>query len=53
MKNFLLTQSTEYDCGPVTLVNAMRFLFDREEIPPALIRAIWLYANDTYNEQGQ
>lgn len=53
MKNFLLTQSTEYDCGPVTLVNAMRFLFEREEIPPALIRAIWLYANDTYNEQGQ
>lgn len=53
MKNFLLTQSTEYDCGPVTLVNAVRFLFEREEIPPALIRAIWLYANDTYNEQGQ
>ena len=53
MKNFLLTQSTEYDCGPVTLVNALRFLFEREEIPPALIRAIWLYANDTYNAQGQ
>ncbi len=53
MKNELMTQSTEYDCGPTTLVNAMRFLFDREDIPPALIRAIWLYANDTYNAQGQ
>ena len=31
MKNFLLTQSTEYDCGPVTLVcdsflNVRKFL---------------------------
>ena len=53
MKNVLLTQTTEYDCGPTTLVNALRFLFEREDIPPALIRTIWLHTNDTYDERGQ
>ncbi len=32
MKNLLIYQSTEYDCGPTTLTNAIRYLFDREEI---------------------
>ena len=53
MKNFLITQSSEYDCGPTTLINALRFLFDRDRIPPALVRTVWLHTNDTYNEQGQ
>jgi len=52
MKNDLIYQSTEYDCGPTTVVNAIRFLFDRGEIPPALIKGIWNYCNDTYGEQG-
>ena len=34
MKNLLIYQSTEYDCGPTTLTNAIRYLFDREEIYP-------------------
>lgn len=53
MKNLLIYQSTEFDCGPTTLVNAVRYLFEREEIPPALIKGIWIYANDTFNEQGE
>ena len=53
MKNPLRYQMTEYDCGPTTLVNALRFLFEREDIPPALIRTIWLHTNDTYDERGQ
>lgn len=52
MKNMLCYQSTEYDCGPTTIVNAIRFLFKRQEIPPALIKGIWMYCNDTYNDQG-
>ena len=52
MKNMLISQSTEYDCGPSTITNAVRFLFQREEIPPALIKGIWLYCNDTYDTEG-
>ena len=47
MKNVLNYQSTEYDCGPTTILNAIRFLFNRQEIPPALVKGIWLYCNDT------
>ena len=53
MKNALIYQSSDFDCGPTTLTNAMRFLCEREEIPPALLRGIWHYCNDTYNEQGE
>ena len=34
MKNLLNYQSSEYDCGPVSLTNAIRYLFDREVIYP-------------------
>lgn len=53
MRSILNYQSSEFDCGPTSLTNAIRFLFDREEIPPALLRGIWQYCNDTYNEQGE
>ena len=53
MKNLLSYQSTEYDCGPTTLINAIRFLFQREEIPPELIKTIMLYCLDGYNEIGE
>lgn len=53
MKNPLSYQSTEYDCGPTTLINAIRFLFRREEIPPELIKTITLYCLDGYNESGE
>ena len=33
MKNPLHYQLTEYDCGPTSLLNAISFLFEREEIP--------------------
>ena len=35
MKNPLHYQLSEYDCGPTSMHNAMSFLFEREEIPPA------------------
>ena len=53
MKNLLNYQSSEYDCGPVALTNAIRYLFDREVIYPDIIKYIMLYCLDSYNEQGE
>ena len=53
MKNVLNYQSSEYDCGPTTLTNALRFLFERCDIPPELLKAIAVYTLDAYNEQGE
>ena len=30
MKNYLNYQSSEYDCGSVSITNGIRYLFDRE-----------------------
>lgn len=53
MKNILNYQTSEYDCGPTTLLNAIRYLFEREEIPPDIIRAISIYTLDEYNQEGE
>lgn len=53
MKNLLNYQSSEYDCGPVSLTNAVRYLFDREVIYPDIIKYIMLYCLDSYNENGE
>lgn len=53
MKNFLIYQSSEYDCGPISLINGIRYLFEREEILPDVIKFIMLYCMDTYNEAGE
>ncbi len=53
MKNPLTYQTTEYDCGPTTLINAISYLFNREEIPPDVVKAIMLYCLDGYNKQGE
>ena len=34
MKNPLHYQISEYDCGPTSMLNAIIYLFDRDEIPP-------------------
>lgn len=52
MKNPLHYQFTEYDCGPTTMVNAIGYLFEREEIPPDIIRTIQLYCLDTVGSDG-
>ena len=43
MKIPLHYQVSNYDCGPTSLVNALNVLFEREDIPPELIRNIMLY----------
>lgn len=53
MKNLLNYQSSEYDCGPVSLTNAIRYLFDREMIYPDIIKYIMLYCLDSYNDMGE
>lgn len=53
MKNLLNYQSSEYDCGPVTLTNAIRYLFEREAIYPDIIKYIMLYCLDSYDEAGE
>ena len=53
MKNLLNYQTSEYDCGPVSILNGIRYLFEREEIFPDLIKFIMLYCMDTYNEAGE
>lgn len=52
MKNPLRYQITEYDCGPTSLLNAVSFLFEREEIPPEVVRNIMLFCLDSYGVDG-
>ena len=53
MKNDLICQSTEYDCGPTCVTNAMRYLFEREEIPPVVMKHIWTMGIDTFATGGE
>lgn len=52
MKNPLHYQQTEYDCGPTAMLNAISYLFEREEIPPEILRNIMLYCLDCYGAEG-
>ncbi|MDR1463937.1 MAG: peptidase C39 [Oscillospiraceae bacterium] len=53
MKIPLHYQRTEYDCGPTSLLNALSFLFGREEIPPDILRYVMMYTLDCYNDKGE
>lgn len=46
MKISLKYQNTKYDCGPTSLVNAFAYLFEREEFPVSLLKAIYKYTLD-------
>lgn len=52
MKTPLRYQITEFDCGTVSLINCIIFLFERHEIPAELIKAISTYTLDCYDEHG-
>jgi len=52
MKTPLRFQVTEFDCGTISLLNALSFLFERNEIPAELIKAIHRYTLDCYDQQG-
>ena len=52
MKVPLRFQVTEFDCGTVSLLNAFSYLFERDEIPAELVKAIHRYTLDCYDEYG-
>lgn len=47
MKTPLSFQITEYDCGPTSLLNALRYLYNRQEIPVEIIKEIY---KDTWDK---
>jgi hypothetical protein len=53
MKNPLSYQSTEYDCGPTSMLNAINYLFHRKDISPDVIKSITMYCLDSYNRKGE
>lgn len=46
-------QLTEYDCGTTTLLNALRYLFDRDEIDPEVIRFVIQFTLDNSDQSGE
>ena len=52
MKVPLRFQITEFDCGTVSLLNAFSYLFDRKEVPAELVKVIYSYTLDCYDEYG-
>lgn len=46
-------QVSEYDCVPTAIVNAISYLFHRKEIPPMVIRHIYLYCLDTVSRDAR
>ena len=52
MKVPLRYQNTEYDCGTTSFVNALAYLFEREEIPIELLKSIYKYTLDVESKDG-
>ncbi len=52
MKIPLHHQLSDYDCGPTSMINAIGFLFERETVPPEIVRNIMLYTLDCYSQDG-
>ncbi|MFZ3131747.1 MAG: hypothetical protein WA125_11750 [Desulfosporosinus sp.] len=46
-------QISEYDCVPITFLNALNYLFERKEIPPEVLKTIMLYSLDTFDKKGE
>lgn len=53
MKTPLSYQISEYDCGPISLLNAVSYLFPRNEISPDLTKFIHMYCLDGFNGSGE
>lgn len=52
MKIPLRYQVSEYDCGTISLLNALSFIIKREEIPAIFLKKIFKYTMDTKDENG-
>ena len=53
MKTPFSYQATEYDCVPTTFINALQYLFHRDEIPPVVIQKIMMYSLDKVGSNGE
>jgi hypothetical protein len=53
MKTPFRLQVSEYDCVPTTFINGISVLFDREKIPPDVIKQIYHYTLDTVDKVGR
>ena len=52
MKVPLRYQNTEYDCGTTSFVNALAYLYDREDVPVELLKAIYKFTLDVEGRDG-
>lgn len=52
MKVPLRYQNTEYDCGTTSFVNALAYLYEREEVPVELLKSIYKYTLDVEGKDG-
>ena len=52
MKTPLRYQVTRHDCGPTSMVNALMYLFEREEIHPELLQYITAVTIDRDHGKG-
>lgn len=52
MKVPLRYQNTEYDCGTTSFVNALAYLYDREDIPVELLKQIYRLTLDIKGPGG-
>ena len=52
MKVPLRYQNTEYDCGTTSFVNALAYLYDREDVPVELLKAIYRFTLDVEGLDG-
>ena len=53
MKIPLRYQITKVDCGPTSFTNAISYLFEREEVPAEVLKAIYNYTLDMYGKSGK
>lgn len=53
MKIPLNYQYSEYDCVPTTFLNALRFVFDKKDIPPEIIKQVYTFTLDTFSLKGE
>ena len=52
MKVPLRYQNTEYDCGTTSFVNALAYLYDREDIPVELLKSVYKFTLDVVGKDG-
>lgn len=53
MKLPLQYQISEYDCAVASLINVVNYLYNREEIIPSVIKAIYEHTLDGYDGQAK